>query len=159
VASRHASHVPCFACLAHFSGLVSPIYWSTSMPSIMEVIKCACHLSALCFVSLVRHLRDRERTLPESPQPYWRQKKIGAKTRDPWWIKSSLLLIFLPGILGARLLITTVSAKPVLHLPSQEQVGLRRGWLDRESQPKKPKRPTSSESILAHFAESPIQGS
>ena len=159
MASRHASHVPRFSCLANFGGLVSPIYWSPSMPSIMEVIKCACHLSGLCFVSLIRYLRDQEKTLPESPQPYWRQKKIGEKTRDPWWIKSSLLLIWLPGILGAPLLITTASAEPALRMPSPEQVGLRRGWLDRKSQPTKPKPQTSSGSILAHFAESPIQGS
>ena len=159
MASRHASHVPCFAGLVHFSSLVSSIYWSPFMPSIMEVIKCACHLSALCFISLVRHLLDREKTLPELPQPYWRQKRIGAKTRDPWWIKSLLPWIFLPGILGVRLLITTALAEPGMRMPSQEQVGLRRGWLDRKSQPTKPKPQTSSVSILAVSAESPTRGS
>lgn len=159
MASRHASHVPCFSGLVNFLGLVSSIYRSPFMPSVMEVIKCACHLSALCFISLVRHLRGHEKTLPESPPPYWRQKKIGEITRDPWWIKSLLPLVFLPGILGARLLTTTALAEPALRMPSPEQVGLRRGWLDRKSQPTKPKPQTSSASILAVSAESPIQGS
>lgn len=159
MASRHASHVPCFPGLAHLGCLVSSIYRSPFMPSIMEVIKCACHLSALCFISLVRHLQGRERTLPQSPQPYWRQKKIGEITRDPWWIKSLLPLVFLPEILGVRLLTTTALAEPVMRMPSPEQVGLRRGWLDRKSQPTKPKPQTSSASILAVSAESPIQGS
>ena len=159
MASRHASHVPCFSGLVHLSCLVSSIYWSPFMPSVMEVIKCACHLSVLCFVSLIRYLRDQERTLPLSQQPYWRQKKNGAKTRGPWWIKSLLPWVFLPGILGVRLSTTTALAEPVMRMPSPEQVGLRRGWLDKESQPKKPKPPTSSVSILAVSAELPIQGS
>lgn len=130
-----------------------------SMPSCMEIIQCAIRLSWLFLRCLFSSGLNHGKMLSGSPQPYWRQKKIGVQTPGPWWTRSLLLWALLPAILGALPSTTMSSEKPAFRTECRERVGLRTGYQEKESRQTKPSRRTYSESILASFAGLPTRGS
>lgn len=129
------------------------------MPSLMEIAKCIIVLPWLFLRCLFSRSQDREMTSSGSLQPYWRQKKKEAQTPGPWWTRSLLPWALLPATLGVLPSTTMSSEKPAFRIECRERVGLRHGYQEKESQPKRQSVVTSSESILAVYAESGTPGS
>lgn len=139
--------------------LGDPVSRSNFMPSLMEIAKCVVLLPWLFFRCLLSRAEGQERTLSGSPQPYWRQKKKAVQTPGPWWTRSLLPWALLPVTLGALPSTTMSSERPAFRTECRERVGLRHGYQEKESRPKRQSVVTSSEFILANSAGSGTPGS